>query len=385
MNECTFYKLDKIILSFVFSLLIYVPFFTGIIQDDKQTSSVEKRPLTERPVLPKSFKSFSNYPEKFNSYYSDHFGYREMFTGIYYKVMNKFNAKTSDDVTIGQDGWLFLGGIKPGYKNHGDPIGDAINVNLFTQNELRDFAKSITTINNWLHKQGIEYIYVIAPNKHSIYFENLPKYILKLNKESSTDQLVKYLRKHTDVTVVDLRQSLLEEKKKNQVYFKTDTHWNHYAANVAQFEIMKKIQLFFPKKIQPFLLSNDQFKISSRGGGDLAKFAKIENIKEDNPQPIFEERCIPVNESPDMKDIKTHTMVCKNKNLNAIIFRDSFFNNLQPYFSRQFHRSTYIWKRINYTSLIKYIKQESPDVIIEEVIERSLPYVPSSTLFKNKH
>lgn len=384
MNEGILYKLEKAILIFIFSLSIYTPFFIGIIQDDKIVSSVEKRNLAKYPLLPESLKEFSEYPESFNTYYSDHFGYREVLTKVYFYFANKLGSRTSvDDVTIGQDGWLFLGSIKPGYQGYNDPIGDAININLFTKNELKYFARSLVTVKNWLSEKGIEYVFVIAPNKHTIYFENLPKYITKQNNKSATDQLVEYLQEYTDVVVVDLRQSLLDEKRKYQVYFKTDTHWNQYGANVAQFEIMKKIEPLFPERIMPFLLDNNQFKISARGGGDLAGFAKIENIKEDNPQPIFEAGCTPVNETPDSKARETYTMVCETQELNAVIFRDSFFTALQPYFSRQFHRSTYIWEQMNYTSLIKYVEEETPDIVIDEVVERLLPYTPDSTFFES--
>lgn len=384
MNKRTLYNFGNVLLTFIFCLFIYAPFFIGIIQEDKLTSAVEKRNLAKFPLLPESLKAFSEYPDEFNKYYSDHFGFREVLTTEYFKLVNKLSTRTSvDDVTIGQDGWLFLGSIKKGYRGYNDPIGDAININLFTENELKDFAESIVSIKNWLGKKGIEYVYVIAPNKHTIYFEKLPEYVSKQNDKSSTDQLVEYLREHTDVEVVDLRQALLDEKKKHQVYFKTDTHWNHYGANVAQFEIMKRVHSLFPEHIVPFLLNDNQFRILSAEGGDLARFAKIENIKEDKPQPVFETGCKPVNENPNLKDRDTHTMVCESQKLNVVIFRDSFFTALQPYISRHFHRSTYIWKQLNYTLLTKYVEQESPDIVIDEVIERSFPYIPSSALFKS--
>jgi len=89
-------------------------------------------------------------------------------------------------------------------------------------------------------------------------------------------------------------------------------------------------------------------------------------------------------EKPDIKERGIYTMVCETQGLNAIIFGDSFSGTLSPYFSRYFHRSTYIRKGINhYDSLIKYVEQEKPDIVIEEVVERFLPYIPSSVLFKN--
>jgi alginate O-acetyltransferase complex protein AlgJ len=382
MNKCTIYKLEKLIILVIFLLSIYLPFIGSFVQKGKTVSSVENRNLAKLPDLPQSLRSFVDYPERFNAYYTDNFGFRDILTETYYQITDKRVSKTQfDDVTFGRNDWLFLGSIKPGYDRYDDPIGDAINRNLFTENELIDFTQSIMEINNWLKNKGIEYLYIIAPNKHTIYFENLPEYISKIGHESSTDQLVNYLLEHTDVNVLDLRQPLIEQKKKHQVYFKTDSHWNHYGANVAQYEIMKKISNFFPNKISPHLLRDNQFKITHMNGGDLAGLAKLQNIMETNPQPIFERGCIPVNENPAHVGEKTHTIVCETKTLNALIFRDSFFWALKPYISREFKRSTYIWGRLDYLLLTEYIDKENPDIVIEEVVERSLPYKLESTLF----
>jgi len=366
----------------MFCLFIYIPFLSGIIQDDKVVSLTEKRNLAPLPLLPSSLNTLSQYPIIFNRYYSDHFGYREILTATYFRLVNKFSHKTVfEHVTMGQNGWLFLGSVRPGYKGNDDPIGDALNVNIFTDNELKAFAHSIMAINHWLKKRGIKYIYMIAPNKHTIYFEYLPNYLTKLNEQSATDQLLKYLREHTDVNVVDLRASLFAEKKKHEIYFKTDTHWNHYAANVAQFTLMNKIKSFFPAQIKPFLLTDQQFKLFYKEDGDLATLAKIENIKDDYPNPIFATDCTPSKQITEAKEGETQTMLCQSKTLNALIFGDSFMTALQPYLSRNFYRSTYIRETINYSSLAKYIEQEKPDIVIEEVIERSLPYIPDSSLF----
>jgi hypothetical protein len=378
MRDPISHKADKIILIFIFGLVISIPLFVGLIQEDKMSSGVERRNLSTLPSAPQSLKEFIAYPKAFNLYYSDHFGLREALTKAYFKLTTKLRGRSSaDDVTFGKEGWMFLGSIKPGYLRFDDPMGDAINANLFSEQELEDFAKSIMTTKNWLKDKGIAYVYIIAPNKHTIYFEKLPDYISKQNRESSTDQLIRYLREHTDVHVVDLRPVLLEEKKNHDVYSKSDTHWNHYGANVAQFEIMKKIGTLFPEKISPWRLNNAQFKIVSGNGGGLAGLAKIENIEEEEPRPVFEGPCEPVNETPLATGTETHTMVCQTQGLNAVIFRDSFFIALHPYISRYFRRSTYLWERINYDSLRKYVEKEKPDIVIDEVVERTLPYLPS--------
>lgn len=383
MTQQLRYRADKVILLLIFGLLIYIPFFVGIFQTDQQTSNIERRTLNKRPPMPQSIQELIAYPDAFNLYYSDHFGFRERLTDRYFKILKRTGALPSvNNITYGQDGWYFLGSIKPGYTRYDDPMGDAININLFAEKELEEFAKSIMITKDWLAQQGIAYIYVIAPNKHTIYFDKFPSYIKKKNKQSSTDQLVSYLQEHTDVIVIDLREPLLKAKQRQQVYYKSDTHWNHYGANIAQFEIMNRIKMLFPGKIIPFLLDDDQFEITSTIDGDLAKIARIGKISESSPQPLFKNSCDPVTEPPGAKDSDIHSMVCDTQKLNALIFRDSFFTALKPYISRYFKRSTYIGEKTDYHLLVEYIGKEKPDIVIEELVERNFPYVPPSELFE---
>lgn len=380
MDKRFAYKVDKILLVFIFGLAIYTPLFVGIFQQDLLSSTVEKRQLATFPTLPDSIKGINEFPDAFNNYYSDHFGLRERFTETYFSLIYRLGTQYfSTYVTFGKNGWMFLGNIKPGFQKHEDPMGDAINKNLFSEKQLEDFAHSIMAIKNWLKNKGIGYIYVIAPNKHTIYFENMPNYIVKQNKESATDQLISYLKKHTDVIVVDLRQALFEEKKKHQVYFKSDTHWNYYGANAAQFEIMKKIEAFFPEDIKPVLVNDKHFTMKSKIDGDLSHFAKTGLIVEELATPVFNatEVCSPVKEDNSTTNVMAHTFICANQKLNAVIFRDSFFSYLQPFIARYFQRSTYITDKVNFQTLQKYVDLEKPDIIIDQVLERDFPYQPS--------
>ena len=95
---------------------------------------------------------------------------------------------------IGQNGWLFLGS---GNKDYKDPIGDVRNANLYSEIELERFAKHMVKLNAFLKEKGIKYMLVIAPNKHTVYFEKLPSYFTKINNYSATDQVIEYLKKHT--------------------------------------------------------------------------------------------------------------------------------------------------------------------------------------------
>lgn len=365
-----------IIVVSLFCFSIFTPLITAIIQDDLKASSLEKRNLATLPDWPTKIEEWENLPSQFTQYYSDHFGLRELFNKVYFKLLRKLGSSSSlDDVTIGKDGWMFLGSIKKGYNNYDDPIGDAIHTNLYSLSELEKFAESISSTHTWLKSRGIKYLYVIAPNKHTIYFENLPEYLSKINPKSATDQLVEYLAEHTEVDVLDLREPLIEAKAQKQLYYKSDTHWNYYGANIAQFEIMKRLQKSFPNQINPELLPYSQFENAQPRKGDLAIMAKQEEFADVGSVPKFVGECAQLQMNHYLSTDPL-SVSCDEKSLSVLIFRDSFFEHLKPYIARQFKRSIYLFEKLNETSLKKYVTKENPDVVIDEVVERVLPYIP---------
>jgi hypothetical protein len=375
MRERILYKLNSIIVTFLFSIAISIPLFIGIVEDDKDVSSTENRKLSTLPKTGWNPNDIEKFPKLFDAYYSDHFGFREWLTKYYKLIKFSIGDSPSNDVTLGKDGWLFLGSIKKGYNRYEDPFGDARNANLYSNDELKSFAIYMVSLKAWLNDNGIEYVFVIAPNKHTIYFDKLPDYISKVNAQSSTDQLVEYLKANTTVPVVDLRKKLIENKKQHQLYYKTDTHWNHYAANIAQYEIMLEIEKLYPELINPEIFN---LKEGVRCGGDLSNFIGVGDFIELDPQPIFENSCEPIKHPVDAKGRETHSFLCEEQKLNALIFRDSFFTALQPYFTRKFKKSTYIWQKLNYPSLKKHLETENYDIVIEAWVERSLPIVPKA-------
>ncbi|OGO78854.1 MAG: hypothetical protein A2Y23_14305 [Clostridiales bacterium GWB2_37_7] len=380
MKEHISYKLKNIFIVIIFNIAIFVPFVFGILEKDKISSFSENRTFSQLPDFPKTINDINMFPQEFSNYYSDHLGFRDWFIKYYKLVKFSLGDSPSPDVTIGQDGWLFLGGITKGYKNYNDPIGDARNVNLYSESDLKLFAKRMVYVKDWLKEKGIAYVFVIAPDKHTIYPEKLPKHIYKENEISATDQAVKYLREYTDVNVIDLRDTLTNKKTTHNTYSKLGTHWNAYGASIAQYKIIEEIEKIFPKQILPEFAP---LKTPKRGDMGLAKLIGVDFIEEHDLYPVFEKFCTPnkkiYNSDGRQNPRQTFTMICDDQQLDTIIFRDSFFLQLEPYFSRKFRRSTYIWEKLNYNSLVKYMELEKPDIVIEEWAERIFPYVPSSS------
>ncbi len=357
----------------VFIVSLFVPFFIGIFEQGSIVSDVEKRKLAKFPQLPTDVDTFIEMPIKIDQYFSDHFGLRQTLTNTYKTLKTKLGDSPTDDVTIGKDGWLFLGSNKVGYNKFGDPIGDFKNKNLYSDEQLKQITHYLNGQYKWLQKQGIAYVFFIAPNKHTIYSDKLPEYITKVNQLSATDQLIQSLRANTNIPVIDLRDRLIQAKAK-QLYYKGDTHWNHEAANIAQHQVMQTIESLFKGKINAELFEIIDPKTGFNG--DLAQFIGAQNYDSFSPKPNLKNACKVKTKQNNSKGTN-YTTICSSQTLKTIIYGDSFFKNfMMQYFSVKFNQATFLWRKPHYKSLNQEIKLHKPDIVVEEWVERHLPYVP---------
>ena len=370
-------KIYNQIVIIIFLITISLPLIFSIYEKDAKFSRIEKRKLNQMPsITPVDFKKILDFPEKFNNYFSDQFGLRISFVKYYKKLKFFMGDSPSKEITIGKDDWLFLGSIN-NLKDNNGVINDFRNVNKYSDSQLKKIAMYLEGLQLWLGARNIEYVFFIAPNKHTIYPDKLPESIQKESSESATDQLLDYLKKHTDVKTVDLRKPLFEEKLNRQIYYKKDTHWNYAGANIAQKYLFLELNKIFPNSFDTNIYEMEQR--TSYGGdllGIMGPYIYGKRYKKNEPYPIFNKKCTPKFTPTKYIPRDIHTSVCDDKTLKALVFRDSFFSKLEPYFSRQFNEITYIFEKTSYRPLKKYLAKYKPNIVIEEWVERHLPYVP---------
>ena len=204
-------------------------------------------------------------------------------------------------------------------------------------------------------------------NKNKIYGEHYPNYILKQtpNTDSRANQLTNYISDNTNIKVLYLYDTLKEHKKENQLYYKTDTHWNHLGAYYGYNEIINTINKDFNNNLPKAEINSVSYKEFS---GDLNKMLPKYLQAQKEFEPITNIRNINhiCKKTKTVKDIQYCTNI--NNQYNLIMYRDSFTVNLIPYLSESFKNSKYIWKYD-----VDKDEISDKDIVIIETVERYLP------------
>ena len=246
---------------------------------------------------------------------------------------------------------------------------DFYKKNLLTELELESFKNSVKKTSKWCEDNNIKYLFVIGPNKHSVYPEN---YIDK-RPEGTTraDQLISVFNE-LGITCVYPRDYLIAQKEKNNspLYYETDTHWNNLGAYYAFTQIENEVKKLFPN-IQ-FPKVDYDFEVSySENAGDILPMLGIKKSK--STQIVAKPKNSEFSDYFEyIKNEGTGGVITKGKNENlprAIVFRDSFFSALTPYFSTMFSSVEYNWRRMNEEDK-KSILENKPDLIVFENVER---------------
>ncbi|MCX6558006.1 MAG: DHHW family protein [Candidatus Aminicenantes bacterium] len=358
-------------LPLLFLILISLPLLDGFFKISQAAPSNEKRKLADKPHF--SILDPFGYLKYFESYFNDNFGFRDQLV-YFHNMIQVMVLRTSplDRVVIGRDGWLFLGRET----EFRDEINYFRSVKLFSKAELMRWRTVLQRRRQWFQHRGIFYIFIVIPNKSTIYPEYLPRTIRKANQQSRLDQLLAALRRDPDFPVLDFREIFSREKNNSLLFYRTDTHWTELGAYFAYREIMKKLAAAFPGVRAASL---DQFTVESGGyfNGDLALELCLQNskfkeqdivLRAKTPAPFATSSA----ESEPGRFIRKTISECPSGVLpTALIVHDSFMFQLKPFFQPHFQRIVYIWDW-NWRFLLEEIESEKPKIVIDEMVERFL-------------
>ncbi len=365
-------KLSKCVLVTLFLGMISVPLAVTVLKPTETESQAERRRLAPLPEWHWDKRALNEFPKRFEAFYNDHFGLRQTLVKWFNRLrVGWLRVSPSDWVLVGDRGWLFQGG---------DPhIRDTRNDWPYGSGELAQWAQVLSAKKDWLAARGIDYLFVVTPNKPVIYPEHLPPAINRVRAQSRADQLITHLTTHTDVPVLDLRPVLLQAKPILRPYHKTDTHWNDFGAYQGYRAMMQRL---LPKNPSARLLelSTDSFVVRDRPGGDLAQnLAMAEFLREPRvevKQPVVScavTKGIPADADDRIRNQNAFSTECDRAGQRLLMFRDSYSLAMMPYLSESFAYVHYVPASPVPLSVIEQlVAQHRPNIVIEQRATRWL-------------
>ena len=345
-------KKGKLIYCILFFAICLCPSLGMLVT--KQEASSENRQLSEFPS-PKTEEGKINveWLSQAGDYFQEHFAFRnELVTGNALLHGRLLETSTADGVIQGKNGWLY-------YK---DSLDDYLGQDLLSDRSLFNIAHMLSMTQQALEEKGVNFLFTIAPNKNSLYGDNMPYYDkLKVSDQTNRENLESWL-KTEKVAYADLYQTLMEEDE--VLYHARDSHWNNKGAALAADVLMDTLgkdhdsyegESYTVRRDYTGDLDTMLYPLASTADDEIyydkeTTYATVEEI-----QSNFDPRITTVN------PVKEGSLV---------MYRDSFGNALLPYMADAY-ANAYFSRGIPYQ--LMDVETHSADTVIIERAERFLP------------
>lgn len=197
-----------------FITIVMGTFFISVISKDKEASASENRTLAQMPTL-KDAKS-GEYTNKFESYFSDQFPFREELSELYSKAEIVLGKDKVKNYYLLDDNWIMP---TPSKK--------------MSEKELKDAANEINELSKIAVNSNKKVYYVSTPHKESMLTHLYPKYTDGLENAINNKNNFKRYLDLENINCIDVDEHFLKEFNESQredLYFKTDHHWNGIGA-----------------------------------------------------------------------------------------------------------------------------------------------------------
>ena len=360
----------------VFLFGVFLVLFLSVISFDAKSavSEREKRPLAPFPALRGGEGSFF---ARVDLYLEDRIGLKFQYKKLHealnalYQVEN--DAKRAG--FVGKDGWLF---------SNGDGLLENWQkTNLLGEEALSYYCGKIVNMSSWCRKNGMHFIFYVAPNKYEIYGEFYP-FQPRPEGRTLAEQVVSRLRQ-LGVDAVYPRELLLEEKRRapHPIYYERDTHWNKLGAYHGSRPLVERIRALFPERGFPAV--SYTFERTDARNGDLEPLIGTAGaaMTDYAVRPFLDgEPCAGLYRLEAGSDPHFFATRSDGSYPRLVMFRDSFGNSLYPYIAPYFSRGEYWW-RFPSEGDKPYLAEYKPDLVIFEVVERHMQYVRSLTEFSD--
>lgn len=278
---------------------------------------------------------------------NDHFfGRQELISAHNKTVSTAFGVSAADDVILGSNGWLY----------YAPTLSDYTGVDALSRQEIWMAARNLALMQEYCESQDREFAFMIAPNKNSLYSDNMPNY--GVCNPSANAKLLADELDAAGVNDIDLFAAFGTQEE--VLYFAHDSHWNSKGAALGA----DCINAAFGVESHYF---GGDFSKTEIHQGDLYEmlypaFADTEN------NPVYGGSLEFTFASKATKPDSITLLTESSKDGSLLCYRDSFGNLLFPYLADSYGTCRFS-RSVSYD-----LTQEGENVLIE-LVERNISYL----------
>ena len=353
----------------LFAAFLLLPVTLQILGIGQTTARDEMRELVERPGFPTTLDAWRSFGSRVDAYVSDRFGLRQYLLA----AANRLNfavplpGGANRVVLLGKDGWLF-------WRND---IEQHSGLRLLGQWEIENWLRNLGRLRDWLASLGIRFVFVVAPDKSEIYPEHLPDGV-PAAPFTALDQLTAALEAQRRFDFIDLRPLLKTAKAEDQIYYKTDSHWNSRGAYLA---LAMVLQGRLPQGVSLPVFAD--YRLDPRPfAGDLVQLLGLDCCISEPSGELIRNFPDPIKDSGfKMKDGQEARWIdTTHKELPPIfVYGDSFSDAWLAPLADVTGRVVY--RRNDHPVHASEIEAEKPGLFIYEIVQRRVSETPQPLVF----
>lgn len=301
--------------------------------------------LSDAPSIKTEEGLNTDYLTELQAYVNDRFFLRQELISLDHRLWASM-SKSKSGVVLGKDGWLFFE----------ETVEDHTGLAPMTDRELFSAEKNLSLIAEDCRVNGKEFVFMIAPNKNTLYGQFMPNYGVKA-QATDAQRLMERLEA-AGVPTVDLFAAFMQQEE--ILYFAHDSHWNTKGAALGADLINGA-----------FGVESDYF------GGDFSQSKPHEGDLYAMLYPAFTDPETDLiyggqlDYSFTSKATRPDAIVLtteSNGSGSLLAYRDSFGNLLYPYLADSY--GTAKFSRSN-----TYDLTGEADYVLIELVERNLSYL----------
>jgi hypothetical protein len=336
----------------VICLLVCVLPFAGMTVYRTDTTT-ENKTLAAFPEWTKDGVLNKDFFDELSSYFEDHFAFRQELVSADAEIQSKvFQVSNVDTVMVGEKGWLY----------YTDTVDNFLGQNTMTERQVYNTVHNLSLLQQYVTENGARFVFTVAPNKNSLYGENMPYYASYKASDVKNINLLTPKLAEAGITYVDLYEPFQREDE--ILYLKRDSHWNNKGAVLAYDTILDSL-----------MIEHENYETvtavrEEKEYGDLNKMLyPLTAQPEWNYYYQYDSSWSYVSEDEDVEAAWIETK-SSNGEGSLLMFRDSFGNTLLPLMAEQF--ATASFSKSTPYRIAEYMESSKPDLVIVEKVERNL-------------